>query len=151
MDVAQYRSGRIHRVVTGAQRRSCAGRPESRLLRPRSLQPARIDESRYALSRKGGPRSRKARPRALFLLRSFRCGYPGLWLDDAPEFFAVMRGGGPQPAGRAATPSGAVRARGRPSGERGFLLCRAECPIGEERRGLLPLDVSGGNIVLESA
>ncbi len=57
-----------------------AGRPKGRLLRPRSLQPARLDESGAALSREGRPGGGEAGARALRLLRPFRRGCAGLWL-----------------------------------------------------------------------
>ena len=80
LDVAQHRRGRVRRVAARAQRRASAERAEGRLLRPRSLQPARLDGGRAALSREGRPRGGEAGPRALRLLRPFRRGHPGLRL-----------------------------------------------------------------------
>ena len=128
LDVAQHRRGRVRRVAARPQRRAPAGRDEGRLLRSRPLQPARLDGGRAPVSRGGRPRGGEGGARALRLLRPLRRGRPGLRFPHGCRRHQILRGGGRQPAGRAAAPRHGVRATRRPRGRGRVLLTPSRTP-----------------------
>ena len=119
---------------------------QGRLLRPRPLQPADLDEGGASLISTRSIRRRPAGARALRLLRPFRRGRAGLRLLRRHRPGGILRGGGGQPAGRAAAPGPRLRATRRSPGRGRGVLRRAERAAGAGRRGLLPLDVPRGGV-----
>ena len=82
-----------------------------RLLRPRSLQPARVDAGRARVSRQGRSRGRAARARRATpasIGSATRCRQYGYAAGARAD--AVVRARGREPAGRAAPPARRVRA-----------------------------------------
>src|SRR6185437_16079881 len=68
LDVAQRQGRRIPRPARGHQSQDRCSREEVRLLRPRRLQPQRLDRGGAHLSRRGRSRGGARRARALWLL-----------------------------------------------------------------------------------
>ena len=125
LDVAQRRRARLRRLAAHAQRRAAGGQARG-LLRPRPVQPSRVDAGGAGLSRQG--RSRGGPPRAppVRLLRSVRRGDAGVRLRRQPRPASLVRARGRHATARAASSARRVREPRRPRRRRRVLLRRAE-------------------------
>src|SRR6185437_1759129 len=151
VDVAQRRGGGIHHLAARAQRIARGRRAARGLLRARPLQPLHLDGIGAELPRQGRSRGGPARARPLRLLRPFQRGPAGVRLCGFLWHARRLRGGGGGAAHRHGAPPRRLRTRRWSRGARGFLLGGAERAAGEERRGVLPVDVPRPDLVLEPA
>ena len=78
MDVAKCRCPRFRRLAARTQRRAGIRRSKMRILRARSLQPARFNRSGAGLPGQSRSRSGKTRATSLQLFRTFRKGHHNL-------------------------------------------------------------------------
>jgi len=69
LDVAEHRRRRLPRLAAEVERRAAAERAQGRLLRPRPLQPAHLDERGRRVPRGSRSRGRAARTCPVLLLR----------------------------------------------------------------------------------
>ena len=151
LDVAQRRRARLRRLAAHAQRRAAGGRAR-RLLRPRPVQPARVDAGGARLSRQGRSRRGAARAPPLRLLRSVRRGDAGVRLrrDRSGSIPSCEREVVTQLLELHRQRREYASRDGRVAADE-FFFAEQNARLVQERRGVLPHDVQRARRVVEPA